>query len=180
MRSGIGKNRGAGPAEIDHVRKMKTILAPIDFSPVSEAAIREAVALAHAFSGRLVLLNVVEPMIVETGYGAVETTPAMIEAAERYAASKLPEYRKNMGGIGIPFEWVQLVGPAARTILEQAEKHLADYIVMGSHHHRALYDLLVGSTTHAVVLHAHCPVVIVNAERVQTGAKRNEREAATV
>ncbi|MBI4621943.1 MAG: universal stress protein [Verrucomicrobia bacterium] len=43
----------------------------------------------------------------------------------------------------------------------QAEKNAADFIVMGSHGHTALYDLVVGSTTHGVLRRATCPVVIV-------------------
>jgi nucleotide-binding universal stress UspA family protein len=35
--------------------------------------------------------------------------------------------------------------------------------VMGSHGHTALYDLLVGSTTHGVLMRAICPVVIIPA-----------------
>jgi nucleotide-binding universal stress UspA family protein len=47
-----------------------------------------------------------------------------------------------------------------RSILDHAKQVSADYLVMGSHGHTALYDLLVGSTTHGVLLRAPCPVVI--------------------
>jgi nucleotide-binding universal stress UspA family protein len=36
---------------------------------------------------------------------------------------------------------------------------------MGSHGHTAFYDLLVGSTTHGVLMRANCPVVIVPPEK---------------
>ena len=60
----------------------------------------------------------------------------------------------------IPVETVQLNGPPVRSILDHAKQVGADYLVMGSHGHTALYDLLVGSTTHGVLLRASCPVVI--------------------
>ena len=44
----------------------------------------------------------------------------------------------------------------------------ADYIVMGSHGHTPLYDLLVGTTTHGVLKNARCPVVIVPARPKKT------------
>ncbi|MFN2624413.1 MAG: universal stress protein [Chthoniobacterales bacterium] len=50
-------------------------------------------------------------------------------------------------------------------MVEQAEACGADYIVMGSHGHTALYELLVGSTTHNVLMKASCPVVIVPPEK---------------
>jgi nucleotide-binding universal stress UspA family protein len=46
--------------------------------------------------------------------------------------------------------------------------------VMGSHGHTAFYDLLVGSTTHAVLKRAKCPVVIVP-PRAQPEPKRRAK-----
>jgi nucleotide-binding universal stress UspA family protein len=56
---------------------------------------------------------------------------------------------------------VQLTGSPATLILAQAKIEDADYIVMGSHGHTALYDLLVGSTTYQVLRRTSCPVLIV-------------------
>jgi nucleotide-binding universal stress UspA family protein len=66
---------------------------------------------------------------------------------------------------GIETDTLQFTGAPVPNILKQAEKLDADYIVMGSHGHTAFYDLLVGSTTHGVLLRATCPVVIVPAEK---------------
>jgi len=43
--------------------------------------------------------------------------------------------------------------------------------VLGSHGHTAFYDLLVGSTTHGILLRAKCPVLIVPANKVPAPAK---------
>jgi nucleotide-binding universal stress UspA family protein len=43
---------------------------------------------------------------------------------------------------------------------------------MGSHGHTALYDLLVGSTTHQVLRKAKCPVVIVPSPTKAAGKKK--------
>ena len=56
---------------------------------------------------------------------------------------------------------MQCIGAPIQHIVRQAAS--ADYVVMGSHGHTALYDLLVGSTTHGVLMRAKCPVVIVPA-----------------
>jgi nucleotide-binding universal stress UspA family protein len=57
-------------------------------------------------------------------------------------------------------------GVPAQVILEQAQKLSADHIVMGSHGHTALYDLIAGSTTTRVLKGAPCPVVVVPAQKV--------------
>jgi nucleotide-binding universal stress UspA family protein len=46
--------------------------------------------------------------------------------------------------------------------------------VMGSHGHTALYDLLVGSTTHGVLMRAQCPVVIVPSAKQKKPAKTKQ------
>ena len=68
-----------------------------------------------------------------------------------------------------------------RLIVEQAEKSRADYIVMGSHGHTAFYDLLVGSTTHGVLMRAKCPVLIVPAakEKKRRDPRRPGRKQAS-
>jgi len=46
-------------------------------------------------------------------------------------------------------------------ILREAREQNAGLIVMGSHGHGALYELLIGSVTQGVMKSAQCPVVIV-------------------
>lgn len=158
---------------------MKTILAPIDFSPVSEGVVSEAAALASAHAGRVVLLAVIQPPAMLNEYAPlVENMAEIISAGEKNAARQLAKFEEKLGAVSVPAESVQLVGSPIPLILEQADKAGADYIVMGSHGHTALYDLLVGSTTHGVLLRAKCPVVIVPSEKPEKPKKtRKERHA---
>jgi nucleotide-binding universal stress UspA family protein len=52
-------------------------------------------------------------------------------------------------------------GQPARVILKTAERSAIDLIVLGSHGHTAWERLFLGSTAHAVALHAKCSVEIV-------------------
>lgn len=140
---------------------MKTILAPVDFSGATEAVVAEATALARALDGRIVLLTVIQPPAITNEYSALMDNLAEIVAAgEKNAAKRLAELESKLKAEQVPVETMQLNGPPIRLIVEQARKLDADYIVMGSHGHTALYDLLVGSTTHGVLMRATCPVVI--------------------
>ena len=152
---------------------MKTILAPIDFSAVSKAVVDAAAELARVFNGRLVLLNVVQPVVVNDGFGYIDVyADAIKEAADKYADDRLIEFETLLSSFAIPYQVLKRNGPAIGTILDQAIDLRADYIVIGSHGHTALYELLVGSTTHGVLMRAKCPVVIVPASRV---APQNEK-----
>lgn len=141
---------------------MKTIVAPVDFSSATEAVVAEAARLAVAIKGQVVLLSIIQPPVITTEYAPLMENMAEITAAgEKAAAKHLARLQDLLQQNSVPTETVQLNGAPVPHIIEQAKKYAADYIVMGSHGHTALYDLLVGSTTHGVLLRAGCPVVIV-------------------
>jgi nucleotide-binding universal stress UspA family protein len=141
---------------------MKTILAAVDSSNMRDAVVAEAVALARGHGGRVVLLTVVQPPVLTSEYApVVENFGDLIAAGEKAATTLLAQVRKSVEIAGVAVETVQVSGAPVSHIIEEAKKHHADYIVMGSHGHTAVYDLLVGSTTHGVLMRAGCPVVIV-------------------
>lgn len=141
---------------------MKTILAPVDFSSATDAVVAEAARLAVAIQGRVVLLSVIQPPVITSEYAPLMENIAEITAAGEKASSiHLAKIQDLLQNQKIPTETVQFSGAPIQHIIEQAAKFAADYIVMGSHGHTALYDLLVGSTTHGILLRASCPVVIV-------------------
>jgi nucleotide-binding universal stress UspA family protein len=145
---------------------MKTILAPVDFSGATDAVVAEATALARALDARVVLLTVIQPPAITNEYSALMDNLAEIVAAgEKNATKHLLEFEAKLQAEKVPVETIQINGSPIRVIVEQAKKLDADYIVMGSHGHTALYDLLVGSTTHGVLMRAACPVVITPAAK---------------
>jgi nucleotide-binding universal stress UspA family protein len=156
---------------------VKTILAPIDFSPVSESVVREAISLARAQEGRVVLLNAIQVSPALNEYAPVlENLTEITAAGERNAARQLAQLAGELTAQGVVVETQQFTGAPIQQILEQADKLQADYIVMGSHGHTALYDLLVGSTTHGVLMRAKCPVVIVPTGKAAARKAAKNRE----
>jgi len=101
----------------------------------------------------------------------MENLAEVMAAGERNAARRLGELEARVRTAQLPVETLQLTGAPVRQILEQAERFGADFIVMGSHGHTALYDLLVGSTTHGVLLRAPCPVVITPGPKAAKAAR---------
>jgi nucleotide-binding universal stress UspA family protein len=141
---------------------MKTILAPVDFSPVTTRVCETAASLAKAVSGRVVLLHSVPPPLVTSDFGPmVENLAEITAAAEKSADQQLKRLQKKLQGQFVVVETARYYGAPVPHILDQARALGATYIVMGSHGHTALYDLLAGSTAHGVLRKAPCPVVIV-------------------
>ncbi len=142
---------------------MKTILAPVDFSSATEAVIAAAHTLAQTMDGRIILLHAVQPPILTSDYGlAIDHLQEAVAVSEKHAAKRMEELTAQLRSrMPEPVEMELANGSPMPAIIDCAKRFNADYIVMGSHGHTALYDLLVGSTTHGVLRKAPCPVVIV-------------------
>ena len=141
---------------------MKTILVPIDLSATAAGVIEAAASLAKSMNGKLVLLHVVQPPIITSDYGiAMENLEELVAVSEKTASKQLAAMKEKYSKDELPVETVQVVGSPVNLILDESRRQDAAYIVMGSHGHTALYDLLVGTTTHGILKHARCPVVIV-------------------
>ena len=152
--------------------QVKSILVPLDFSPVSRLVVARAVALAQPAKAALVLLHVVQPPAVLADY---DPALPVIQTMSRAAVRQLAKWRAFVETHGLAATTVCRRGASpAMVIALEAERHASDYIVIGSHGHGAFYDLLVGSTTGGVLRKVHCPVVIVPAP---PGARHREAAA---
>lgn len=141
---------------------MKTFLVPVDFSAVSEEIVDTAVTFAQAFRARIVLLHIIPPPIVTSEYALpVEAVQESLVAGEHSAENRLEEYAETFRRAQLTVETQVRHGPPVRSILEEAERTQADFIIMGSHGHGKLYDLLVGSTASGVLKGARCGVIIM-------------------
>lgn len=155
---------------------MKTILAPIDFSSASDHVVKSAADLARVHSGRVVLLHVVQPPVITSDYGVgLENVQEIVQSTEKASQVRLKRLQARLTRRGVPCEFVQQTGAAVPIILEQARKTRADFIVMGSHGHTALYDLLVGTTTHGVLKTAPCPVLVLPRPDAASPVKKKAR-----
>ena len=154
---------------------MKTILAAIDFSPVSRAVIAQAAEIARVLRGRLVLLNVVAPPPIVTDLAPLVGEALQFTAEiERGARRHLVRLKKSLAVRHVAADVICEQGYPVPLIIAHARKLRARFIVMGSHGHTAFYDLVAGSTAHGVLKRATCPVVVVPAAPA-TGKRRHVR-----
>jgi len=145
---------------------MKTILAAIDFSDVSDEVVRQASQIASKFSAHLWILHVAAPDPDFVGY---EVGPQHVRD---WRANTLLEERKDLQNRadalekqGVEATPIMAQGPTAETILKQASELEADVVVLGSHGHGALYELLVGTVTEALIRSSKFPLLVVPANK---------------
>jgi nucleotide-binding universal stress UspA family protein len=150
---------------------MKTVLVPLDFSNATNRLVEKAVEIARALSAKVILLHVMEPMATYVPVGAtmdvIAAVPPMPASNEGLTDQehRLQAIAEPLKSTGLDIEEVVIVGLAVDDILEQAAARKADYIILGSHGHGALYHLFSGSVVTGILKRAECPVIVIPAKR---------------
>jgi nucleotide-binding universal stress UspA family protein len=156
------------------------ILVPIDFSPPSNAALEYARTVAARFGASLHLLHVADDPY-RALYSAEVFVPEMEGLRDEILADATARLQRQlrMGDIQQLAATVQaIVGTPAASIVEYAEAHDIDLIVMGTHGRGGMSHLLMGSVAERVVRTAPCPVLTVRG--VPKAAARTEAPASGV
>jgi nucleotide-binding universal stress UspA family protein len=142
---------------------MNTIVALIDFSDVTAKVLNQARESAKLYGDRVILMHFVpkEPVVIDLGI----VSPIILKAPseERIKADYeiLLSYRDSLAKAGIVVLIRQLLDGNVNKILKDCLRWDAELIIMGSHHHSPLYNLIFGKFTKDIFKRAHCPVHIV-------------------
>jgi len=146
--------RDPTPPAIDH------ILCPVDFSEASQHAIDHALAVARWSGAAVSALHVCHPMFVPvtSGVGTGDDSSDAETSRLRAAAASLIEIA---GARGLQVDIAVESGDPARQILEHADRHATNLIVMGTHGATGFGRLLLGSVAEKVLRKARCPVLTV-------------------
>lgn len=141
---------------------MKKFLVPVDFSAVSEDVFDSAIALLRALGGQATLLYVIPaaaaaPDLPVPAPALRKARSAALALARKKLAAKLRAFHR----LGLACKVRLVSGSPAATILQEARRIRADCIIMGSHGHGKMHDMLVGSTTRGVLRKAACSVLIL-------------------
>jgi nucleotide-binding universal stress UspA family protein len=145
---------------------MKSIIAAVDFSPVSEAVISMASSISRAMGGKLWLVHIAAP---DPDFVGFKTGPQYIRD------HRAEQLRKEHGDLqamaaalrdqGADAEALLVQGPTAETLLEEAARLGAELIIVGAHGRGMLHRALLGSVSEQVVRESRVPVLVVPAAK---------------
>jgi universal stress protein A len=155
----------------------KTIVVATDFGEASQMALEYARIFAKRFDANVRVLHVVDiPAVV----GAEVPLPDVAELRDRAVADAQTEVTRDLSRFSEMTVIGQvLVGDAAESIVQYANDHAADLIVMGTHGRKGIAHFFLGSVAERVIREAPCPVFTVRDVEALQCATRDVVAAAT-
>ena len=141
----------------------KHILAPVDGSATSMAAVDKAGELAKAFGAAVTAVYVIDPYPF-TGVGSefAYGQDQYLNAARGEARAAMEGAAQRLQSAGVQAETRVIESHAVwRGIMDAVEASGADLIVMGSHGRRGLERLVLGSVTQSVLSHSKTSTLVV-------------------
>jgi nucleotide-binding universal stress UspA family protein len=144
----------------------QSVLCPVDHSRVSRRALEDAIQLAHALGGRLVVLSVIPDVSRLTA--AVETGH-LSGAKLEHEAQWLKEFDEFLATVSFDgVEWQREVrhGSPHEQITAAAQERGADLLVMGATGRTGLVRVLLGSVTRRVLRQLPCSLLLVKDQSV--------------
>ncbi len=162
---------------------MKRILVPVDFSPAMEGVLSKAGEMARVLGAELHLVHVREIAPVPVFPAATIGYPGIgmpemgmagglpvgcsgylpADQPDEKEKSRLEILKGELARSGLNAIAHEREGTVVEEILKTAEEISADLVVMGSHGHGPVYNLLVGSVTEGVLKAGQRPLLLVPA-----------------
>ena len=162
---------------------MKRILVPVDFSSAMEGVLALARRMARAFEAELHLVHVREWAAIpvfpaatvgypgigmpEMGMAGVTSMvppdPLPADLPNEPRKSRIDALQEEMSRSGLQAFVHERDGTVVEEILKTADEISANLIIMGSHGHGSVYNLLVGSVTEGILKAGRRPVLLVPA-----------------
>jgi nucleotide-binding universal stress UspA family protein len=151
------------------------ILVAIDYSSLCQAVFAQALELAQANRGAMMLLHclssemlgeITPPLSGEMGLypqmvASYENHHVVVERRIQQVQDLLRSYCEKSTSQKVPTEFDYKVGEAGQMLCQAAENWGADLIVMGRRGHKGLTEALLGSASNYVLHHAPCSVLVI-------------------
>ena len=144
---------------------IKKILAPIDFSEVSNRSLDYAVDLAAQVKAAVSVIHVYEIPVYAFADGAIITPPEVAAELAGRAQKSLDAAVAERSDRGVEISGTLTNGSPREEILRLAKEGNADLIVMGTHGRRGLPRAIMGSVAERVLRTSEIPVLTVRGPR---------------
>lgn len=154
----------------------KHILVAVDGSDTAKLALREAIKLAKEQRAVLRLIHVIDgSLLAWDESGAMGTAETVLDAIRKAGQAIVDKALAQVRQAGLKAQAVlpETFGErTASVIVEEAKRWSADLIVVGTHGHRGIDRLLLGSVAEGVVRLSAKPVLLIRGTQGKGRKKR--------
>jgi len=140
---------------------MKKVLIALDYDPTAQKVAEVGFSLAKAMGAEVILLHVVVDLVYYS-LSYMNMGPLQLDSVVELKDASLHFLDKTKHHLGD--ETIQTIvkeGDFAESILGTAKDLNVAIIVMGSHSHKWLENILMGSVTEKVLHHTTIPLFII-------------------
>ena len=147
------------------------ILVAIDLKTGTDRLLAEAQRYGQAFNATVSILHVVEPDPTFVGYlkaDDLEEQDKVDPVRDPHAEALRAEHRQaqfcgailHNNGVRVGHT-LTIQGPPATIILQEVRKLDSDLLILGSHHHNALYRFWCGDTKTTIAAQPPCALLVI-------------------
>jgi nucleotide-binding universal stress UspA family protein len=166
----------------------KRILCPVDMSPFSERAIKLGVKFAQDGDASLYLLHVIDNPFDDLYLSSItQADPALLDLYKNEPAKRARMMTATLQHSQVLLkqfchEWVEQLpkvrylvanGNPFEKILDAADDHRIDLIVLATHGRTGVRRLLIGNVAEKVVRYAPCPVLTLKPGKSRTASRKS-------
>jgi nucleotide-binding universal stress UspA family protein len=138
------------------------VLVAMDLSESSDALLKGVSQWAQQFPADYWLVHVAEPDPDFMGYEpGPQTVRDQVAAKFHKEHQRLQKAAEDLKALGVKATALLVQGATIECLLSEASRLKADMIVVGSHGHGPVHQLLVGSVSEGILRKATCPVLVI-------------------
>ncbi len=150
------------------MKDIKRIVVPLDFLEHTDRLVEYAVYMAKKFSAIPYFFHVVNfypgTAMLDTPYVQVCTEKLLSDAEAKMSQLLADNSVRCPGSIG-----EVATGDPVDKIIEFAKEKHSDLIIINTHGAKGLERIMLGSVAERVLKGAHCPVLVMNPFKAQSG-----------
>lgn len=144
------------------MKEIKNILVAVDFNDSVGELMSYAESLAHKFGSKVWVVHVADP---DPDFVGFSVGPQYIRD---FKADELRDEHRNLQSICEAFldkeiesEALLIQGSTVETVLEEAKKLNSDLLIVGTHKHSFLHNLLQESVANSLFKSANIPMLAI-------------------
>ena len=146
--------------------EIRNILAAVDFDDTATQLLSYGERMAEKFGAKLWIVHVAAPDPDFVGY---EPGPQYIRDTQadelRGDHKKLQDLCDSFIGTSVDAEALLIQGSTVETLLEEMNKLKADLLIVGSHRHSLLYNILSESVSSKLFDRVNIPLLAIPVEQ---------------